>query len=162
MAVVKFVPKDQREEPSEFVNEEGLYRFFIKKHEVDGYSAEGNEKNKYTFECQKITSKDGKPTLSEDVKQMNGFYTADEKQYWVFGALMDALKISYPVEPCDLVGRYFVAQVKSRMYNEKKYHDIDPRSYQYSKMNDALPPIPEAKEEVAPATYDTADGEVPF
>lgn len=153
--MAKYVKTEDRVEPSSYIAEEGTYRFKIVNHEVDGFSNEGNEKHKYTLEANKvIVGKDGKPTLNEEIVLKNAIYTEDEKQYWVFGNLMDALKIAYSFNEPDLVGYYFMADVKSRMYNEKKYFDIDPRSYKYSKMNDALPPVPEAKVEQTQATYD--------
>ena len=114
--------------------------------------------------------KDGKPVLLPDVYSLSSTYTMDEKQEWVFMNLADALKITYAFEPCDLVGRFFMADVDmvtGRQDPSKKYANINAYSYRYSRANDELPPVPEAKEE-APATYaetpaiDIDEDEMPF
>jgi len=74
---MNFVGKE-RKEPTNFITEGGLYRLKIVKHEIDGYTQEGNEKHKYSFECNKIIAdKDGKPALSTELNSLNSAYNGD-------------------------------------------------------------------------------------
>lgn len=141
----------ERKPQVEFITESGTYRLKIVKHEMDGYTQEGNEKNKYTFEANKVVMKDGKPALSEITYSTNAVYTLDEKQEWVFMNLADAIKISTAFNPCDLVGYYVMADVEMKKGNtsDKLFPNINPYSYKYSKMNDNLPPVPAASSEDA-------------
>lgn len=158
--IANFVGKERKPQV-EFITEAGTYRLKIVKHEVDGYTQEGNEKNKYTFEANKVVMKDGKPALSEQVYTISGIYNFDERQEWVFMNLADAIKIQTAFDPADLIGYYVMADVKMEEHNGKMYAKLDPYSYKYSKMNDSLPPVPEAKVAEEAVVLDD-DEEMPF
>ena len=168
---ISFVGKE-RKEPSVFITEGGLYRMKIVKHEVDGYTNEGNEKHKYSFECNKvIKGADGKPALSTELYTLSNTYTIDQSQEWVFMNLADALKIQTAFDPASLVGYYFMADVEMKPpYNkpdsDKLYANISPYSYKYSVANDSLPPVPplvveNTQVQTQEAVIDTGE-EIPF
>jgi hypothetical protein len=161
---MSFVGKE-RKEPAVFIKEGGLYRLKIAKHEVDGYTNEGNEKHKYTFKCNKII-KDagGKPALSQEIYSLNSTYNGDEKQEWVFMNLIDALKVATAFDPASLVGYYLIGEVemKAGFTNpDKKFASLSPYGYRYSKMNDNLPPVPKFKEQQIQSYAETPQSQMP-
>ena len=169
-APMNFVGKE-RKEPTVFITESGFYRLKIVNHEVDGYTNEGNEKHKYSFECNRIITENGKPALSKEVYSLSSTYNGDEKQEWVFMNLADALKISTAFDPASLVGYYVMGEVEMKAGFKdpsKLYANLSPYGYKYSRANDELPPVPEFKEQAAESytpvevVEDISEDELPF
>ena len=169
MSTVNFVGLERKEQVN-FITEGGMYRLRIVKHELDGYTPEGNEKNKYSFEANKITVIDGKPNLGTDLFSVSSSYNTDEKQAWVFMNFIDALKVDVEFEPCDLVGFYVLANVEMRkgQNNDNMYANLSPYGYRWSQSNGENR-VPEKKEVVQqsqsyqqPEPIEISDDEVPF
>ena len=147
----------------EMVTKAGNYLFKIVDIIEDGYDANGNPKAKVKFEGKEIV--DGK--LKDEIQVMFEWYEATEKMAWKLAILRDALKSPEVFDMNDWLNRYVVAVVEMNTYNGK----TNPRfkKLQYSKLNDNLPPIPEAKQgnnepEVVVEMPDLGllDDEIPF
>ena len=158
---ISFVGKERKEQTN-FITEGGLYRHKIVKHEIDGYTQEGNEKHKYTFESNKIIKDaDGKAALSKELYSISSTYNVDEKQEWVFMNLVDAIGVQTAFDPADLVGRYVMCDVDmkaGRQDPSKFFANMNAYGYRYSKANDGMPPV---KELVVEAQQQTQSYETP-
>ena len=131
-----------------FIEKEGTYLFKIVKVVEDGsYSNGGNPYVKMDFECKQIvTGSNGKAKLDEDNLYMfSEKFCTDENQLFKVARLRDALKAPEVFTLESTVGYSVIGSITKREYNNKNYAQI--KKLGYSKANDNLPPIPEAKEQ---------------
>lgn len=127
---------------AQYIKKDGKFLFEIKELVEDGYSNQGNPKFKLLFTAKEIITKDGKPTLSEDVYNHTEFYSTDQNVLWKIKTLEVALKAPEVYDIMDFVGRFAIGDVKMEEYNGKTNARI--KKWAYSKQNDNLPPIKEA------------------
>ena len=135
-----FNTKGMVAEQKNIISEAGNYVLKIVKIEQDGYDSNSNPKVKISFEGKKVV--DGK--LSQELYTMMDWYTTEEKLSWKIARLRDSLKAPEVFDFDDLLNRYVVAVVEMNTYNNKTNPQF--KSLSYSKLNDNLPPIPEAKQ----------------
>ena len=150
------------EPPKKYITEAGKYVFKIEKFEDDGYTNGGEQKLKAHYVAQRIIMVEGKATLSEDVYTMTeNNLSMDENLAWLVLRIRDALKSPENFDTEDWVGRFLIADIYMREHGDKKYATVS--GYSYSKQNDKLPPIPEAKsaeDVVAEVVTDISVGDI--
>ena len=76
-----------------------------------------------------------------------------------------ALKAPECYDINDFIGRYVIADIKSRNYKKNDGStgvSYGAKSWEYSTHNDKLPPIPEAKQNADDGTPDISEDEIPF
>lgn len=134
--------------PAEWVSEKGVYVFKITKREQDGYSQEGYEKFKFTFQ-------------TADGKMFSELFSEAPNMLWKIKQLAVALDAPEVFDPDDFVGHYVTADI--RMKKSKKDGEYYPNVWQWMEapQNKKVDPIPSAAEDV-PVEIDIDDDEIPF
>jgi|FLOH01.1.fsa_nt_gi hypothetical protein len=138
--------------PAVYIKEAGVYVMKIVELKPDGYSQNGNENVKVVFDCQKVLMNDGKHTLDSVIYKHEEKYCADQNLIWKVAILRDALRAPESFDFDNIVGYSVIADIYMREHNGKYYGNIGGLSY--SKANDKLAPIPEAKEEYQPTYHE--------
>lgn len=101
--------------------------------EADGYNDDGDERYKMTF-------KDAQSQMISDSFTVSPV----GKTTWKLKRIAIAMKAPDKLELGDLIDRYIIAIIGGYTgKNGKDYAQIE--SFEYSELNDQLPPIPEAK-----------------
>lgn len=128
---------------TKYITEAGNYLMKLVRWEQDGYSQNGEMKIKVLMNAKKIND-DG--SLSDENYTNNYFMYDGEKAGFTIAMLRDALKSPDVFDLNDWIERFVNAKVEMELGNDgKSYARI--KGFEYSKFNDKLPPIQEAKEE---------------
>lgn len=149
---------------SVFVNKEGKFLFRIEKFEEDGFTNAGDAKFKLHFKGVEVGTK-------EPVYLHNEQFNIGQSSLWRIKQVEVALKAPEVYDINDFVGRYIIANIKQENYTKKDgsngtSHKV--KSWEYSTLNDKMPPIPEAKQDEnngidgTAQTEDIDDSEIPF
>ena len=126
-----------------FVNKEGKFLFRIEKFEEDGFTNAGDAKFKLHFKGVEVGTKEPTFVHSET-------FNIGQSSLWRIKQLEVALNAPEIYDINDFVKRYVVANIKQENFTKK---DGTPgigykvKSWEYSKHNDSLSPIPEAKQD---------------
>jgi len=141
--------------PASYIEKAGNYIFKIEKIELDGFNDEGSEKFKMHF---KAFQPENKEVIYSHIER----FSLAKNMLWKLKQLEVALKSPEHYDVESWVGRYVIGTVSMREYNGKNYADI--KSYEYSKFNDKLDPIPEFKGSVESAIVedDILEDAIPF
>ena len=148
---------------SVFVNKEGKFLFKIEKFEEDGFTNAGDAKFKLHFKGIEVGTK-------EPIYLHNEQFNIGQSSLWRIKQVEVALKAPEIYDINNFVGRYIIANIKQENFTKK---DGTPgigykvKSWEYSKHNDSLPPIPEAKQDENNGTDvakidDINEDEIPF
>ena len=128
---------------SVFVNKEGKFLFRIEKFEEDGFTNAGDAKFKLHFKGVEVGTK-------EPVYLHNEQFNIGQTSLWRIKQVEVALKAPEIYDINDFVGRYIIANIKQETYKKNDgsigiSHKV--KSWDYSTLNDKMPPIPEAKQD---------------
>lgn len=124
-----------------YVNKEGKFLFKIEKFEEDGFTNNGDARFKLHFKGVEAGTKEPIYLHSEQ-------FNIGQTSLWRIKQVEVALKAPEIYDINNFVGRYIIANIKQENFTKK---DGTPgigykvKSWEYSKHNDSLPPIPEAK-----------------
>lgn len=146
--------------PSDYIKQEGRYLLKIKEIKPDGFES-GADKFKVIMEGVLEGTKE--PLLTH----IENFSTVPN-MLWKIKVLEIALQAPEVYDIDDFIGRYVIANIKSETYTKKtdgtQAVAYKVKSWEYSKFNDKLAPIPQAKEiQNASAVVDVeSDEEMPF
>lgn len=126
-----------------YIEKEGVYTLKITKFEDDGFTRDsGDQKFNFHFI--------GKSTLTpEVVYEHKESFNIGAKSLWRIKQLEVALNAPECYDIENFVGRYVTATIVKREYKKNDGTNgtaYNVKTWEYSKLNDALPPIPEAKE----------------
>lgn len=126
-----------------YVNKEGKFLFRIEKFEEDGFTNAGDAKFKLHFKGVEVGTK-------EPVYLHNEQFNIGQSSLWRIKQVEVALKAPEVYDINDFVGRYIIANIKQENYTKKDgtagtSHKV--KSWEYSTLNDKMPPIPEAKQD---------------
>lgn len=148
---------------SVFVNKEGKFLFRIEKFEEDGFTNAGDAKFKLHFKGVEVGTK-------EPVYLHNEQFNIGQSSLWRIKQVEVALKAPEIYDINDFVGRYIIANIKQEKYTKRDgtsgiAHKV--KSWDYSTLNDKMPPIPEAKQDEnnginVAEVDDIDDSEIPF
>lgn len=141
---MKINSTNYKQNETNFITENGNYLLKLTKWETDGYSQNGEEKIKVSCEGKKILE-DGKleGAYSFNYNMYNG-----ERAGFTIAMLRDALKSPKVFELNDWMNRYVIAVVEmENADNGKSYPKV--KRFEYSKINDKLPPFQEIKQGVS-------------
>lgn len=147
-----------------YVNKEGKFLFRIEKFEEDGFTNAGDAKFKLHFKGVEAGTKE--PTFMHSET-----FNIGQSSLWRIKQLEVALNAPEIYDINDFVKRYVVANIKQENFTKKDGTSgvsYKVKSWEYSKHNDALPPIPEAKQDEdngidgTVQTEDIDDSEIPF
>lgn len=126
-----------------YVNKEGKFLFRIEKFEEDGFTNAGDAKFKLHFKGVEVGTK-------EPVYLHNEQFNIGQTSLWRIKQVEVALKAPEIYDINDFVGRYIIANIKQETY-KKNDGSIGTlykvKSWDYSTLNDKMPPIPEAKQD---------------
>lgn len=146
----------------QFINQVGKYLLKITKWEKDGFDANGNDRFKIFFEGVVAGTKEPKYLHSER-------FSVAQNMLWKIKQLEVALQSPEVYHLDSWVGRWVIANVAEETYTKNdgsqgKSYKV--KSWEYSKINDKLDPIPEAKQDknndTNVAEVDVSDDECPF
>ena len=141
-----------------WLDKEGRFTFKIEKFEEDGFVQNGDDAGAVKF---KLIFK-GKEAGNDKLYSHSEMFNIGQKSLWRIKELEIALKAPDVYDIEDFIGRYVIANVVSRNYqknNGTQGTAFNVKSWEYSKLNDALPPIPKAEQN---ANNDTAQSsEIP-
>ena len=126
-----------------FVNKEGKFLFRIEKFEEDGFTNGGDARFKLHFKGVEVGTK-------EPVYLHNEQFNIGQFSLWRIKQVEVALKAPEVYNINDFVGRYIIANIIQENYTKKDgtygiAHKV--KSWEYSRLNDKMPPIPEAKQD---------------
>ena len=126
-----------------YIEKEGVYTLKITKFEDDGFTRDsGDQKFNFHFI--------GKSTLTpEVVYEHKESFNIGAKSLWRIKQLEVALNAPECYDIENFVGRYVTATIVKREYKKNDGTNgvaYNVKTWEYSKLNDALAPIPEAKE----------------
>lgn len=113
--------------PAEWIKTAGKYTLKITEIKPDGFTPDG-EKFKIFFK-------------SANGELHSEFYSTAPNMLWKIKNVEVAMKAPECYDIENFVGRYIVANIGMRSYNGKEYAEA--KSWEYSELNDKLPPIPE-------------------
>ena len=144
-----------------YINKEGKFLFKIEKFEEDGFTTTGDAKFKLHFKGVEVGTKEPKLSHTE-------MFSVGQKSLWKIKQLEVALKAPEVYDVNSFIGRWVIANIKSEKFTNNKgeektsYKSV---SWEYSPINDKLPPIPEAVENTNDDTSVNdvvSDEEIPF
>ena len=147
-----------------YVNKDGKFLFKIEKFEEDGFTNAGDARFKLHFKGVEAGTKEPIFIHSEQ-------FNIGQTSLWRIKQVEVALKAPEIYDINDFVKRYVVANIKQENFTKKDGTSgvsYKVKSWEYSKHNDALPPIPEAKQDEnngidgTVQTEDIDDSEIPF
>lgn len=145
--------------PTDYIQKEGKFIVRIEKLVEDGFTQDGQAKFKLFFQGVEVGTK-------EPIYSHYEMFNVGETSLWRIKQLEVALKAPECYDINDFIGRYVIANIKSRSYPKKDGSGngiaYDAKSWEYSMHNDKLPPIPEAKQNEDNGTIDISDDEIPF
>ena len=125
-----------------YVNKEGKFLFRIEKFEEDGFTNAGDAKFKLHFKGVEVGTKE--PTFMHSET-----FNIGQSSLWRIKQLEVALNAPEIYDINDFVKRYVIANIKQETYKKNDgtagiSHKV--KSWEYSTLNDKMPPIPEAKQ----------------
>ena len=126
-----------------YVNKEGKFLFRIEKFEEDGFTNAGDAKFKLHFKGVEVGTK-------EPVYLHNEQFNIGQTSLWRIKQVEVALKAPEIYDINDFVGRYIIANIKQETYKKNDGSigiSYKVKSWDYSTLNDKMPPIPEAKQD---------------
>lgn len=137
-----------------YIKEEGKYTLKVVKYEDKGFDQKtGDSQFALTFKGKRV----GEDKTYDYVE----YFVRTENRMFLLALLRDGFKAPEIYDPENLVGRYIIANIKRNEYPKngetKVNFKADPYHWEYSKLNDNLPPIPEAKEPIE----DTFESPIP-
>ena len=144
--------------PAEYIAKEGKFILRIEKLVEDGFTQDGQAKFKLFFQGVEVGTK-------EPVYSHSEMFNVGQSSLWRIKQLEVALKAPECYDINDFIGRYVIADIKSRRYNKKDGSvgtSYQAKEWEYSPHNDKLPPIPEAKQDADDGTIDISEDEIPF
>lgn len=144
--------------PTDYIAKEGKFILRIEKLVEDGFTQDGQAKFKLFFQGVEVGTKDPIYSHSE-------MFNVGQTSLWRIKQLEVALKAPECYDINDFIGRYVIADIKSRRYKKNDGSTgvaYSAKSWEYSTHNDKLPPIPEAKQDADYGTIDISDDEIPF
>ena len=118
--------------PAEWIKEPGKYTLKIIGWSHEGYNSDTSEKFKINFQ-------------DSDGRKHSELYSTASNMLWKIKRLEVALQAPELYELDSLIGRYVIATIGQRTYNEKTYAEA--KEWEYCPLNDKLPPIAEPKSE---------------
>ena len=126
-----------------YIEKEGVYTLKITKFEDDGFTRDSGDQK---FNLHFI----GKSTLTpEVVYEHKESFNIGAKSLWKIKQLEVALNAPECYDIESFINRYVTATIVKREYTKNDGTigtAYNVKTWEYSKLNDALPPIPEAKE----------------
>lgn len=126
-----------------YIEKEGVYTLKITKFEDDGFTRDSGDQR---FNLHFI----GKSTLTpEVVYEHKETFNIGAKSLWRIKQLEVALKAPECYDIESFIGRYVTATIVKREYKKNDGTNgvaYNVKTWEYSKLNDSLAPIPEAKE----------------
>lgn len=128
---------------NKYLDKAGKFLFKIDKFEEDGYTNAGDAKFKLQFKGVEVGTK-------EPVYLHTERFSVGQASLWKIKTVEVALKAPEIYDINDFVGRYIIANIVSEQYiknDSTQATSFKAKSFEYSPLNDKLPPIPEAKEE---------------
>lgn len=145
--------------PSDYIQKDGKFILRIEKFVEDGFTTDGAAKFKLHFQGVEVGTKEPVYTHSE-------MFNVGQTSLWRIKQLEVALKAPECYDINDFIGRYVIADIKSRSYRKNDGStgiSYQAKAWEYSSHNDKLPPIPEAKQnEDDVPTIDINDDDKPF
>jgi len=154
-----------------WLDKEGRFTFKIEKFEEDGFVASGDDAGAVKF---KLYFK-GKEAGNDKLYSHSEMFNVGQKSLWRIKELEIALKAPDVYDIEDFIGRYVIVNIVSRNYPKNDGTQgtaFNVKSWEYSKLNDAMPSIPKAKQdtnndtaqsyETSIPTIDIDNDEIPF
>ena len=144
--------------PADYIQKEGKFTLRIEKLIDDGFTTDGHAKFKLVFQGVEVGTK-------EPIYSHSEMFNVGQSSLWRIKQLEVALKAPECYDINDFIGRYVIANIKSRTYNKKDGSvgtSYQAKEWEYSTHNDKLPPIPEAKQNEDDGTPDISEDELPF
>ena len=147
-----------------YVNKEGKFLFRIEKFEEDGFTNAGDAKFKLHFKGVEVGTKEPVYIHSET-------FNIGQSSLWRIKQLEVALKAPEIYDINDFVKRYAIANIKQETYKKNDGSTgtlYKVKSWEYSTLNNKMPPIPEAKQDennganVSAKVEEVTDEECPF
>jgi hypothetical protein len=146
---------------AKFIDKEGKFLFKIEKIEEDGVTQEGALKFKMSYKGVEVGKK-------EPVYMHSETFNLQQNSLWRIKQLEVALKAPEIYDLDSFVGRYVIADVKARSYVKdgasKTAYNV--KEWEYSTLNDKMPPIAEAVENTndvdAAPVIEIDQDEIPF
>lgn len=144
-----------------FVDKEGKFLFRIDKFEDDGFTNSGDARFKLFFKGVEVGTKEPVYLHSEQ-------FNIGQKSLWRIKQLEVALKAPEIYDVNDFIGRYVIATIKKENYiksDGSAGHSFKVKTWEYSSLNDKMPPIPEAKQDSNDDTTsndEVSDSQIPF
>ena len=145
--------------PTDYIQKEGKFIVRIEKLVEDGFTQDGQAKFKLFFQGVEVGTK-------EPIYSHIEMFNVGQTSLWRIKQLEVALKAPECYDINDFIGRYVIADIKSRSYKKNDGSTgvaYGAKSWEYSTHNDKLPPIPEAKQNENDGTIIVNDDEeLPF
>ena len=138
-----------------YIKEEGKYTLKVVKYEDKGFDQKtGDSQFALTFK--------GKRAGEDKTYDYVEYFVRTKNRMFLLALLRDGFKAPEIYDPESLVGRYIIANIKKNEYPKdgeiKVNFKADPYQWEYSKLNDNLAPIPEAKD----TEEDSLDSPIPI
>ena len=127
----------------QYIREEGQYTLKITKFEDDGFTRDSGDKK---FNLHFIGKALG---ITDSTYNHSEMFNVGIKSLWRIKQLEVALKAPECYDIENFVGRYVIATIVKREYTKNDGTigtAYNVKTWEYSKLNDSLAPIPEAKE----------------